>query len=161
MSLNLNELREKAMNQMKVLEPIIRTQLDTYYRKPYELECRIKTDENLLRKQAKYPEKYGDDISKIPDVLGFRISAQFVDDCPLIANLIEEHFYPNRLLDYYNKPKESGFQAYLYYFTNQDVNMEIQIMTQKMRDWTNLTHYEHELRKYYGTVFIYDNNKTK
>ncbi len=151
MNKTIEELRNLALELQPIIDAKIKSLLDTFYKKPYEEESRIKSENGLLRKQEKIPEYYKDNISKIPDVLGFRISLPSDEDCPFVAKLIEEFLKPHTLFDMFNNPKPTGFKAFLYHISTEKVNIEIQIMTYQMRDWTNATHAEHEMRKY-GSV---------
>ena len=158
MNPSIYELRVKAELHLVKIEEEIRELLNREYGKPYELECRIKTEESLLRKYNEFSELCKEQVSNVPDILGFRISVVSQEDCPLIAELVVNNLKSKDVIDYFNSPKETGFKAYLCYLENQPVTTEIQIMSQAMRDWTNLTHKEHEIRKYGYTL---NDNETK
>ena len=147
METDINMIREMANKQLPIMERLIKLVIEKQYFKDYELESRIKGVDGLKRKQTQFPEKYGFNVEAIPDILGFRVSVPSEEDCLVISEIIYG-LAPYNVLDFFNNPKESGFKAFLYQLTSSSVNVEIQIMTYKMRDWTNATHEEHEQRKY-------------
>lgn len=120
------------------------------YKKPFLLEFRIKSFESINRKQELWQREYNfrPSFEKLPDIIGYRLSVENEEDCTVMSDVISEYLNPNRLIDYFNHPKETGFKAYLYYIEEDKFNSEIQIMTLSMRGWTNSTHQEHVIRKY-------------
>lgn len=156
----INQIRQLAADNASIVEGILKNEIEKCYSGPYELEYRIKSEEGIIRKQKKFFDSYGGNIEEFPDILGFRISLPREEDCTQIASVLDK-LSPHHLLDFFNQPKPTGFKAYLYYFlfsVNTDVSVmtpevqvmtaEVQVMTFNMRDWTNETHYEHEIRKY-------------
>lgn len=130
---NLQLLAEQWMN---TLEMQIINFLDKYYGKPYILEKRVKSIDKLRLKQKLFSDKVGYSVSleDLPDIVGFRISVESEKDVEIMSEIIKNLMLPNRVIDYFNKPKDTGFKAYLYYFNNYEVNTEIQIMTERMKE---------------------------
>lgn len=143
-------LQITAEEQMERKRIQLESFLNTYYKKPYVLECRVKSIEKLRMKQELLSKKrgYQVDLAKLPDIIGFRISVDEESDVEELSALVQDILNPSRLIDYFNTPRTTGFKAYLYYFEDIGINTEIQIMTIKMKDWTNITHDEHNMRKY-------------
>lgn len=123
--------------------------LDFLYRqfgKHFTLEERIKSIDKIKMKQQLIGN---DDIHAIGDIIGFRISVDSDGDVLKLISIFNKWIDKERMIfDYFNRPKETGFKAYLIQFRNNFIPYEIQIMTKKMRDWTNKTHAEHDKRKY-------------
>lgn len=144
------KLQLLATEQMEILEPQIIDFLYRYYGKPYVLDRRIKSTSKLKLKQKLFSDQKGYPVAleDLPDIIGFRISVESEAEVEEISELIKQIMRPNKVIDYFNNPKDTWFKAYLYYFENLEVNTEIQIMTEKMKEWTNLTHDEHNIRKY-------------
>lgn len=115
----------------------------------YELEYRNKELAKLKRK-IEYRKGKGfknENILNIPDIIGFRIVVESEEDVLKIRDILNNTRY-DRIIDNFNFPKESGFRDFAYYYACFGFNTEIQIMTKSMRDWTNATHEEYEMRKY-------------
>lgn len=144
------ELQFLAEEQMERLKLQIKEILDKYYAKSYILDSRVKKLDKLRLKQSLFSHKYGFpiELNDLPDIIGFRISVENEKEVEEISELIKKLLFPSRIVDYFNKPKETGFKAYLYYFENIGINTEIQIMTTRMMEWINITHDEHNNRKY-------------
>ena len=139
-----------AEEEVKLFEPQLRDLIAINYNKPFTLEYRIKSLEKLQRKQILWQQNKGflPSISQLPDIIAYRISVDDEEDCKIISSIISQFLRPQRLKDYFHIPKETGFKAFLYFFDNRRINTEIQIMSTKMRDWTNATHEEHDSLKY-------------
>lgn len=150
MALSDEELQALAAKQMEELKTQLTNFLDRYYRKTYVLDCRVKTLDKLKLKQNLFitQKGYFVELTDLPDIIGFRISVETEKEVEELSNLISNKLQPSRVIDYFNKPRETGFKAYLYYFENIEINTEIQIMTVPMMEWTNATHEEHNERKY-------------
>lgn len=144
------KIRLLAEQWMNDLETKIIYLLERYYGKPYTLDKRVKSTDKLKLKQGLLSNKRGYlvPIEELPDIVGFRISVENDKDVEIVSEIIKYFMLPDRVVDFFNKPKDTGFKAYLYYFKNFEVNTEIQIMTKKMKEWTNETHDEHNKRKY-------------
>lgn len=147
---NYDVLYLSAQQEVEILLPKLQSIISSNYAKPFLLEYRIKSLESLKRKQELWKRKYGNipSVDSLPDIIGYRISIDNEEDCEVLFDIINQSLNPQGLIDYYHNPKESGFKAFLCYLQNNDVNSEIQIMSSKMRDWTNETHDEHETTKY-------------
>ena len=143
MAINDEQLQEMACKELETLKDNLIDFLEKNYNKPYELDCRVKTPEKLREKQKLM--NYSSIIA-CKDIIGFRISVDSEDEVLELSRLVES-LGPNSVVDYFNKPRETGFKAFLYYF-ELDINTEIQIMTKEMKEWTNKTHDEHNKRKY-------------
>ena len=139
-----------AENQLSLFEVKIKNLLDSYYRKPYILDSRVKNINKLKKKQLYLSDiyNYPVELFDIPDIVGFRISVPTEEDVVEVSKIVKDKLLPTRLVDYFNKPRETGFKAFLYYFQDCKINTEIQIMTEEMMEWTNATHEEHNIRKY-------------
>lgn len=115
----------------------------------YELECRVKSLDKIHQKQTLYEERNKPStLNDIPDIIGFRISIESEEEVIRIFSLINSHFKPIRVVDFFNYPKVTGYKAFNCFYDNWTFKTEIQIMTKEMRDWTNATHEEHNKRKY-------------
>lgn len=152
MSQEDEKLQLLAEHSMESLEVQIIGILDRHYGRPYTLDRRVKSVDKLKLKQRLFSNIKGYQVSleELPDIIGFKISVENEEDVEIVSKIIEELMFPTRVIDYFNKPKDTGFKAYLYYFDNFEVNTEIQIMTEKMKEWTNATHEEHNNRKYFS-----------
>lgn len=155
---NIEELRYVANIELEALEVEIRCLLDEYYKKPYELDFRVKSRNGILRKQEKYKMN---NITKIPDIIGFRICLYDEADCEKVSNIIREYFKPIHVKDTFNKTKSFGFKAFIHYLFDRKINTEIQVMTTEMRDWINMnqtiyetSHYGQTLVRKYNTQFV-------
>ena len=144
------EIEEVAKQQRDRLDMSIRFFLNRYYRKPYMLESRIKSKESMLLKRDYLEKNSGHpvELTDLPDIIGFRISVDDDDSVLQLSERIKIILCPDRVIDYYSNPKDSGFKAISCYFTDIGINMELQIMTKQMRNWTNETHEEYKIRKY-------------
>ena len=160
MNINEEDLFVLAEEEMKTFEPQLRELISNNYNKPFTLEHRIKSLENLQRKQLLWKQRKGylPRISQLPDIIGYRIAVDDEADCELIANIISSFLKPQGLIDYFHIPRETGFKAFLYYLENGKINTEIQVMSTQMKDWTNATHEEHENLKY---ASVNEQHKTK
>ncbi len=143
------ELLEAEKQLEKFKEELLQF-LTIHYGKSFALDSRIKSAEKLKLKQKFLEAKHQRpiEIYQIPDIIGFRISVDDENEVRVVSDLIESFLNPNRLIDYFNNPRETGFKAKLYYFEDEDFNTEIQVMTRDMMEWTNATHEEHNKRKY-------------
>lgn len=143
------KLQLLAEDQMNILTKEIENFLNRYYDKPYILDSRVKSPYKLRLKQSLISSKKGYPIklTELPDIIGLRISVETEQDVEEMNELIKI-LSPDKVVDYFNKPNENGFKAYLYYFEKVGLNVEIQIMTMRMREWTNATHEEHDTQKY-------------
>lgn len=141
---------EDAKRQSEIFKLKLQELIESKYNKSFVIDSRIKSHESLERKKKLWKNKFGRDfsISAFPDVIGYRISVETEEECREIAKILNETIPPQGIIDYYKYPKETGFRAYLYHYTGYGINSEIQIMTFKMKEWTNSTHKEHEERKY-------------
>ena len=150
MSDNYDILCLRAQQEADKFLPQLRNIIASKYGKQFLLEYRIKSLESLKRKQELWQRKYGTipNIDSLPDIVGYRISVDDENDCEVLSDIISQSLSPKRLIDYYHQPRETGFKAFLYYLQNTSVNSEVQIMSSKMKDWTNETHDEHVRTKY-------------
>lgn len=150
MDLEEEELQRLAGELMNILKEEIKNFLDKYYDRPYILDSRVKNLDKLKMKQALFSSEEGYQIklSALPDIVGFRISVETEKNVEDLSELIKNRLLPNGIIDYFNKPKENGFKAFLFHFEDFGINTEIQIMTIRMMEWTNSTHEEHDYRKY-------------
>jgi len=150
----MNQEEEKiqfiAEQWLEIFERQMTIFLDSYYGKPYTLDKRIKSVDKIRMKQRFLSEKKGYlvPLKEISDIVGLRISVESEKDVEIVSKIIKEEALPRKIIDYFNKPKDTGFKAYLYYFENFEVSTEVQIMTEKMKEWTNATHDEYNHRKY-------------
>lgn len=116
---------------------------------PYQMEFRVKSLEKIHQKQLLFKERNQScELFDVPDILGFRISVDTERDVYKVFALLNDYFEPIRVVDFFNNPKSTGYQAFNCFYDNWAFNTEIQIMTKEMRDWTNATHDEHNKRKY-------------
>lgn len=154
--------RKQAEEQLEKLKEKVSNIILQHFDGDFTIETRIKSDVALERKKAIMDcqqQKGYKEIFDIPDIIGLRILTENENDCYVISEILNTHFSPSRIIDYFTQPRDTGFKAYLYFYTNLDIHSEIQIMTYQMRDWTNSTHKEHELRKYGN--YIDEENKGK
>lgn len=142
-------LEELAFLEMKEIENELENILSKNYDKSYILDSRVKSLEKIHLKQQ-YREERSDpsNILDVPDIVGFRISVESEEDVIRMFGLINSHFEPVRVVDFFNYPKNTGYKAFNCFYDNWGFKTEIQIMTKTMRDWTNATHDEHNERKY-------------
>lgn len=123
----------------------------------YQLDFRVKSLDRIHQKQLLFKERNRPcELFDIPDILGFRISVDSKADVYSIFALLNTCFEPSRVVDYFNSPKSTGYQAFNCFYDNWAFNTEIQIMTNEMRDWTNATHDEHYKMKYGDIIRIRD-----
>lgn len=150
--MNEDKLQNLANANLELLKVKIELLLNQYFHKPYVLDFRVKSISKLKQKQLLFFQKKGYllPLESLPDVVGFRISLENESDVIEVSELISKFLKPSRLIDYFNYPKDTGYKAFMYYFENLEVNMEIQIMTIEMMKWTNATHEEHDKRKYFS-----------
>ena len=149
MNLEDEELQLLAEEQMNRLRTEIQKYLNKFYDKTYILDSRVKSPDKLKMKQTLISSKKGYPIklNDLPDIIGLRISVETEQDVEKMSELIKG-LSPSKVMDYFNTPRENGFKAFLYYFENIGINVEIQIMTVQMMEWTNATHKEHDTKKY-------------
>ncbi len=161
--LNLNVLKKKIEeNAFKVYKPeeykhierelkeigISSTLLERYLEKLKEysssfeykpkIEGRIKSKYSIYNKLKKY-EKEGEDLklSRLKDLLAFRIITKNEDDCYKFLEKLMDHAELNYDLfdDYIMKPKPNGYKAIqgpLKFSEVSDLEIEVQIMTHEM-----------------------------
>lgn len=150
----LQELQEKATREMERLKPVITYALDTYYKKPYILECRVKSTEKLKLKQALLSSVKGKPqaITSLLDIVGFRIGVETEEDVVELANVMLNYLEPYQAKDSFTQPSEGGFKAYLLHLdtlaNGVGVNTEVQMMTMQMMEFANATHEEYDEKKY-------------
>ena len=151
---DFGELYKQAEVNLENFKKAILYVLNSYYKKPFVLDYRIKSKEKLLLKQKllEARDKEPVTISSLADIVGFRISVDTEDDVKEVSQLINKLFRVTRCIDYFSNPSPSGFKAFMYYFEDNNdsnmVNTEIQVMTKEMMHWTNETHKEVDERKY-------------
>lgn len=145
----------KAKKEIKSFEQKFQAYIKRIYKDEFLLEHRIKSLKSIKRKQS-FAEHNGSklNLSQIPDLVGYRISVHNESDRNYLANLLffdgkswDKRLEPDYVINYFDPPRESGFNAILYRYENFAVNTEVQIMTFEMRKWTNETHGEYE-KKY-------------
>ena len=164
------KLQERFSNCLENYRTFIETLLKANYGKPYQIDYRVKSPEKIVYKlQTRLKEKafakdliihmrYNDEecrmalarerLSLINDQVGIRISVDDENEVLALIKLLGDFFTPEGTADYFSTPKESGFKAFVYYLTIDGINIEIQLMTNKMRDWTNQTHDEYDIKTY-------------
>lgn len=147
---NEDKILEDAQRQSEIFKLKLQELIESKYKNSFVIDSRIKSHESIEGKKKLLKNKFGKDftMSELPDVIGYRISVETEEECKEIAKILNEIIPPQGIVDYFKYPKDTGFRAYLYYYTGYGINSEIQIMTFKMKDWTNSTHKEHEERKY-------------
>lgn len=145
------ELIIKAELLKDVIEKEIIRILELSYKKPYNLDSRIKSLDKIEKKiEFRKNNNVPYSICDIGDVVGFRISVESEEDVVFLQELflniwVEE---PSCLFDFFNEPKSNGFKAFILQFKQGEIPYEIQFMTNEMREWVNLTHEEHDNLKY-------------
>lgn len=144
--------------------------LSNKYGGPYQIDYRVKSPEKIIYKlQTRLGEKaFSSDLFRnindfdnfdrktiasrrlklVNDQVGIRISVDEEDDVLALIKLFDECCEFDDIVDYFDTPKESGFKAFIYYLRIDGINIEIQLMTNKMRDWTNDTHDEYDIKTY-------------
>ena len=147
---DFDQLFQNAQIQLEVLKKDILYILDLYYKKPFILDCRIKSKEKLILKQKLLQKKYNRniDIYSLADIIGIRISVDTEKDVLEVGDLIYKTYNPDWSKDYIKEPSVLGFKALSYYFEHFGINTEIQVMTKEMMRWTNNTHKEYDEEKY-------------
>ncbi len=144
-------LEDIARLEAYEMEEILKKFLDTFFGKDYILEFRIKSLAKMKLKQKLYAERKGScELEDIPDIIGFRIAVDREDDVHELMDLICRFLHPTRVVNFFNNTY-TDYKAYNIFFEDIEINTEIQVMTKEMRDWTNMTHKEHDERKY-GSV---------
>lgn len=140
-------------NEKTLIEEEISKYLKIFGKK-YVLDSRIKNPEKVRIKQE-YLRIKGrpNKITDIDDIIGFRISAENDEDLLSIKAFLERTLFCEyemvKCVDFYSKPKETGYKAYnIFFISTHGICFEIQMMTEDIRKWTNSTHKEHDIRKY-------------
>lgn len=111
----------------------------------YNIIYRIKSEEHLLRKYSLRKYKRLEDVE---DIIGFRILLKDEVLCNEVYNILYEKYKPYKVSNYFKKPKDTGFKAYLLKTDYYEINLEVQIMTYDMDSLAEKTHINHENRKY-------------
>ena len=147
---NQYELQNLARIEIEKMTKKITLLLNKYYHKPFVLESRIKDINKLRMQQELYSKRYGYNVSldELPDIVGFRISVENDSEVIFLGSIIKNFLEPNRFVDYFSNPKESGFKALIYYFKENNINVEIQVMTIEKMYFTNATQKKHDEIKY-------------
>lgn len=103
------KLQLLATEQMEILEPQIIDFLYRYYGKPYVLDRRIKSTSKLKLKQKLFSDQKGYPVAleDLPDIIGFRISVESEAEVEEISELIKQIMRPNKVIDYFNNPKDT------------------------------------------------------
>ncbi len=118
---------ENIKDMQKGLAHILRTEGVKYM----EVIGRMKRLYSLFKKL----KKYDGDVSKIYDIVAFRIIAKSTADCYSILGIIHEHFQPvpGRIKDFIATPKPNGYQSlHTTVFDKSGGVFEIQIRTNLM-----------------------------
>ncbi len=87
-------------------------------------------------------------IIDVEDIIGFRILVENEDLCHRVYSILTDYYNPYKISNYFSKPKDTGFKAYILKLDKYDINTEIQIMTYDMKITTEATHFIHEQAKY-------------
>lgn len=106
------------------------------------IECdiiiwRLKSPYRIRKKLQKYQSR---DISKIMDVLAFRVITDKVSDCYMILGMIHKHYTPifAKMKDYIAIPKPNGYKSlHTTVLGMFDFPVEIQVRTKKMDEVAN------------------------
>ncbi|MDE2311490.1 MAG: bifunctional (p)ppGpp synthetase/guanosine-3',5'-bis(diphosphate) 3'-pyrophosphohydrolase [Patescibacteria group bacterium] len=127
-----SELQKRGTNikeSQKLLEHILRTEGIKFL----QVSGRIKRIYSLYNKF----KRYHNDLSKIYDIVAFRITAKTTGDCYSALGAIHKHFQPlpGRIKDYIATPKPNGYQSiHTTVFDKDGKTLEIQIRTELMHE---------------------------
>lgn len=126
------EIQRRGTNikeSQKNLEHLLRTEGIKFL----EISGRVKRLYSLYKKL----ERYSGDISKIFDIVAFRIITRSTGDCYSALGVIHKHFQPvpGRIKDYIGTPKPNGYQSiHTTVFDRSEKTLEIQIRTDLMHE---------------------------
>ncbi len=100
---------------------------------PYlDVKWRLKSPYRIHKKLQKYQSK---DISKVMDILAFRVLTESVGDCYNMLGLIHKHYTPifAKMKDYIALPKPNGYRSlHTTILGMYDFPVEIQVRTRDM-----------------------------
>lgn len=102
---------------------------------PFRIESRVKHIYSLYMKLKR--SEVGFDISKIYDLMAFRIVVKKTEDCYRVLGIVHNIWkpVPNRLRDYIASPKPNGYQSiHTVVFGPNNEPFEIQIRTEEMHE---------------------------
>lgn len=134
-----------VMKSKKIIEDIKKDINNIMIEIPYQLEYRIKSEDHIYRKLQKNSLN---NITDVEDIIGFRILVENEDLCHRVYSILTNYYNPYKISNYFIKPKDTGFRAYILKLDKYDINTEIQIMTYDMKIITEETHLIHEQTKY-------------
>lgn len=169
---------DRELKQIRKLLHLRLSQLAYAYTRENQLPCesvlvktRVKSLESFVNKgmkinlsQFSFPE------SMVYDLIGARVTCWFLDDCRGISDLITNsnfiHVEPDKVLNYIDNPKPSGYRSIHLHgkiayermvsrkgkieLIPEKVVCEIQIRTKLMDTWADLTHEFHYKAKDLG-----------
>ncbi|MFA6131169.1 MAG: RelA/SpoT family protein [Patescibacteria group bacterium] len=118
---------------------------------PVDVHGRIKYCYSLFNKL----QKYGNDISKIYDIVALRIIVDDVADCYATLGALHSLYrpLPGRIKDYIAQPKPNGYQSlHTCVFTDDGSILEFQIRTHEMHEEAEFGVAAHWRYKEGGTV---------
>ncbi len=81
--------------------------------------------------------KYGDDLSKIYDLIAVRVIVKDVEDCYAVLGILHQKWtpIPGRIKDYLAQPKPNGYQSlHTTVFAENGETVEFQIRTREMHE---------------------------
>lgn len=130
LKINSQRLSKRTKNIERHLQEIL-----TSENIPFRIESRAKHLYSLYSK-LKRPE-VGFDISKIYDLIAFRVIVSDIKDCYRVLGIIHNLWkpMPNRLRDYISNPKPNGYKSlHTTVFGPGEVPFEIQVRTEGMHE---------------------------
>lgn len=99
----------------------------------FQVHGRVKRLYSLYQKM----KRYGDDLSKIYDLIAVRVIVGDVEECYSTFGLLHQKWkpVPGRIKDWIAQPKPNGYQSlHTAVFTSEGEIVEFQIRTQEMHD---------------------------
>jgi GTP pyrophosphokinase len=140
----------KSVKKALAAEGIIHFKTDYRQKGFYSLYKKLKTHEN--------------DITKIYDILAFRVSVDSVADCYRILGIIHNiaRPIPGRIKDYIAFPKPNGYQSlHTTVLTGDGATIEVQIRTFEMHHDSEYGISSHIIYKENGSVKHKENSESK
>ena len=126
------KVREKGVQITRIME-VTDSFLRTAGITPIQVHGRVKRLYSLFNKL----KRYGNDVTKIHDLVAVRVVLSDVEDCYAALGVIHQkwHPVPNRIKDYIAQPKPNGYQSlHTTVFCEGGETAEFQIRTEEMHE---------------------------
>ena len=122
---------EKRKKYLKKIRPIIEKSLKKEGIQPIEIQARAKHYWSLYQKL----KRYNNDLSKIYDLVAFRIIVKDIKDCYKTLGILHKLYtpLPGRIKDYIARPKPNGYRSlHTTVICEKNKIIEFQIRTNEM-----------------------------